>query len=93
MLIKEMFLIFLKLQLFLSNSLLKFCPIYETVSMSRYGFLYPVDTGRTLNVYKTFRRCPGRLRNVLCTFNLRSVSTGKVTFLLQFSMEKSLIEI
>ena len=76
MLIKEMFLIFLKLQLFLSNSLLKFCPIYETVSMNRYGFLYPVDTGRTLNVYKTFRRCPGRLRNVLCTFNLRPVSMG-----------------
>ena len=81
MLIKEMFLISLKLQLFLSNSLLKFCPIYETVSMNRYGFLYPVDTGRTLNVYKTFRRCLGPLSNVLCTFNLRSVSTGKVTFL------------
>ena len=76
MLIKEMFLISLKLQLFLSNSLLKFCPIYETVSMNRYGFLHPVDTGRTLNKYKTFRRCPGRLRNVLCTFNLRPVSMG-----------------
>ena len=36
----------------------------------------PVDTGRKLNVYKTFRRCPGRLLNVLCTFNLRPVSTG-----------------
>ena len=33
----------------------------------------PVDTGRKLNVYKTFRR---RLLNVLCTFNLRPVSTG-----------------
>ena len=32
-----------------------------------------VDTGRKLNVHKTFRRC---LLNVLCTFNLRSVSTG-----------------
>ena len=38
----------------------------------------PVDTGRKLNVYKTFRRCPGRLLNVLCTFTLRPVSTGMV---------------
>ena len=37
---------------------------------------YPVDTGRKLNVYKTSRRRPGRLLNVLCTFNLRPVSTG-----------------
>ena len=33
-------------------------------------------TGRKLNVHKTFRRHPGRLLNVLCTFNLRPVSTG-----------------
>ena len=32
----------------------------------------PVDTGRKLNVHKR----PGRLLNVLCTFNLRPVSTG-----------------
>ena len=38
--------------------------------------LYPVDTGRKLNVHKTFRKRPGRLLNVLCTFNLRPVSTG-----------------
>ena len=38
----------------------------------------PVDTGRKLNVHKTFRRRPGRLLNVLCTFNLRPVSTGKI---------------
>ena len=40
---------------------------------------YPVDTGRKLNVHKTFRRRPGRpgcLLNVLCTFNLRPVSVG-----------------
>ena len=36
-----------------------------------------VDTGRKFNVHKTFRRRPGRLLNVLCTFNLRPVSTGK----------------
>ena len=28
---------------------------------------FPVDTGRKLNVHKTFRRRPGRLMNVLCT--------------------------
>ena len=36
----------------------------------------PLGTGRKLNVYKTFRRRTGRLLNVLCTFNLRPVSTG-----------------
>ena len=37
---------------------------------------YPQDTGRKLNVHKTFKRCLGRLGrllNVLCTFNLRPV--------------------
>ena len=36
----------------------------------------PADTGRKVNVH-TFRRLPGPLLNVLCTFNLRPVSTGK----------------
>ena len=39
----------------------------------------PVDTGRKLNVHKTFRRRPGRPLNVLCTFNLRPASTGELT--------------
>ena len=47
----------------------------QNVSISlRNGF--PVDTGRKLNVHKTFRRYPGRLLNVLCAFNLSPVSTG-----------------
>ena len=37
---------------------------------------YPVDTDRKLNVHKTFRRRPGSLLKVLCTFNLRPVSIG-----------------
>ena len=37
---------------------------------------YPVDTGRKLNVHKAFRRRPGRLLNVLCTFNLCPMDTG-----------------
>ena len=35
-----------------------------------------METGRKLNVHKTFRRCPGRLLSVLCTINVRPVSTG-----------------
>ena len=48
----------------------------------------PVDTENKLNVHKTFRRRPGRLLNVLCTFKLRRVSTGgnfDISFCLIFS--------
>ena len=45
--------------------------------------LFPVDTGRKLNVHKTFRRRPGLLLNVLCMFNLRHVSLVLTTFRLQ----------
>ena len=38
--------------------------------------LLPLDTGRNLNVHKTFRRHPGRLLNILFTFKLRLVSGG-----------------
>ena len=41
------------------------------------GMLLMVAGNLKLNVHKTFRRRPGRLLNVLCTFNLRPVSTGK----------------
>ena len=36
-----------------------------------FNLYYPVDTGHKLNVHKTFRRRPGRLLNVVCTFSLR----------------------
>ena len=36
----------------------------------------PLHTGHKLNTHKTFKRCPGRLLNVLCAFNLRFVSRG-----------------
>ena len=39
----------------------------------------PVNTGRKLNVHKTFTRRAGPLLNVFCTFNLRPVSTGSNT--------------
>ena len=52
--------------------------------------ILPVDTGRKLNVHKTFRRRPGRLLNVLCAFNLRPVSTvyglSKLDFLVSSNM-------
>ena len=46
---------------------------FEQVS---YVLVIPVVTGRKLNVHKTFRKRPGRLLNVLCTFNLHTVSAG-----------------
>ena len=55
--------------------------IFNILKLLSYSLHYrecyfPIDTGRKLNVHKTCRRRPGRLRNVLCTLNLRPVSTG-----------------
>ena len=51
-----------------------------SVMMQASLLISPVGTGRKLNVHKTFRRRPGRLLNVLCTFNLRPVSIGSMSF-------------
>ena len=40
-------------------------------------YVNPLDTGGKLNVHKTFRRCLGRLLNILCTFNLDPMPRGK----------------
>ena len=37
----------------------------------------PLDTGRKLKVHMTLKRYPGRLMNVLCTFNIRFVPSKK----------------
>ena len=37
-----------------------------------------MDTECNLNVYKTYRKPAGCLLDVLCTFNLRPVSTGMI---------------
>ena len=50
----------------------------------------PVDTGRKLSVHKTFRGRPGRLLNVLCTFNLRSVSTGNTS--IKIILDKTIVK-
>ena len=62
-----------------------FPPFFQTMN--------PADTGRKLNVHKTFRRCPGCLLNVLCTLNLRPVSTGKLGEILVFYAVKSYLQL
>ena len=42
------------------------------------NWIFPLDTGNKLNVHRTFGRRPGRLLNVLCTFNLRSLFRGLI---------------
>ena len=44
--------------------------------LNRSPTLHPLDTRRKLNVDKMFRRRPGRLVNLLFTFNLGPVSRG-----------------
>ena len=41
-------------------------------------YLFSPGHRTKLNVHKTFRRCPGHFLNILCTFNLRSVSRGVI---------------
>ena len=55
--------------------------------------LYPVGTGRKLNVHKTFRRRPGRLLNILCTFSLHPVPTRYFFFLCKFIIPTSFKEL
>ena len=50
--------------------------LHALARIFKYLETSPVDTGRKLNVHKAFKRRPGRLLNVLSTFNLRPVSAG-----------------
>ena len=45
---------------------------------SNMDVCHPSRHRRKLNVHMTFRRSTGRLLKVLCTLNLRPVSTGRV---------------
>ena len=57
-----------------------FCkPLIDLIHHDTFSATHFVDTGRKLNVHKTLRRLPGRLLNVLYTFNLRPVSTGSLS--------------
>ena len=49
--------------------------LWDHIKLSQINPLY-TTTGRKLNVHEAFRKRPGRLLNVLCTFSLRPVSTG-----------------
>ena len=49
---------------------------------------FPVDTGHKLNGHRTFRRCPGRLLNFLCTINLRPVCMGCIQLINQCRVQK-----
>ena len=60
----------------------------KTLAEVLIGLLNPVDTGRKLNVHKTFNLRLGRLLNVLCTFNLRPASTGKIVITLRITRYK-----
>ena len=70
----------LQAKIFASTSCLNICRLdsHFVLWYSRWeNFVsYPADTGRKLNVHKTFRRRPECLLNVLRTFNLRPVPTG-----------------
>ena len=65
-----------------------FVTIFLIVFAVSISYINPADTGRKLNVHKTFTK---RLLNVLCAFNLRLLSTGKVlrhaVFLLSLKKE------
>ena len=50
-----------------------------------YNRTVTLDTGRKLNVHKKFRRPPGCLQDVFCTFKLRLVSRGTSWSLLCYS--------
>ena len=61
----------------------KTCLINPVDCFSLYHFIvdcFPVDTGRKVNVHKTFRRRPECLLNALCTFSLRLVSADSSLF-------------
>ena len=48
----------------------------DTEKSTKCRYFASVDTGHKLNVHKTFRRCPGHLLNILCTFDLHPVFIG-----------------
>ena len=59
----------------------------ETFYKDYIACTFPVDTGRKLNVHKTFRRRPGCLLNVLCAFKLHPVSARLALLCNNFTLE------
>ena len=77
----------LKTLVFYSSTIFNSYNFHSHTFSHSYNFFHsytfhPLDTGRKLNIKKTFKRRPGRLLNVLCTLNLRPVTRGhSYTFL------------
>ena len=67
------FFVFLPRKIFIENL---FCLFLFNVNPHKVKWDIHLDVEIKLHVHKTFRRCPGHVLNVLCTFNLRSVSRG-----------------
>ena len=63
---------------FIINDIRVFCNVTKLpkTNLVAVALSCPVDTGCKLNVHNTFSKSTGRFLNVLCTFNLRPVSTG-----------------
>ena len=55
----------------LSKSLSQVKYLHRNINLTQNP---PLKAGRKLNVRKTFSRSPGHLLNVLCAFNLSTVS-------------------
>ena len=50
--------------------------VIRSFIVQHFKAISPLETGRKFNVHKTFWRRPGRLLNVLCTFNLHPAFRG-----------------
>ena len=67
-----------------------FCNCLREIRKSYHQL--PLDTGRKLNVHKTFRRSPGRFLNVFRTFNLCPLPRGLVQYKLHYSASHSSLQ-
>ena len=52
--------------------------MYDTFMDDSFKQSYSLDKGRKLKVHIAFKRRPGGLLNVFCTFNLRYLASGNI---------------
>ena len=78
----ETVLAFCFLEIFMKKNFSNFWQLFLELFNHSWIFIcvntYPLDTGRKLNVHKMFIWRPGRLLNVICTFNLHPVPRGYI---------------
>ena len=65
-----------------------YCFIHFSALMSNHTSTPPLNTVRKLNLHKMFRKVPGRLLNVLCTFNLCPVCKWTVKTIITVQMRR-----